>query len=116
MSKKDAIFFLLHIEDAINKIEEFSENISKDDFDSDDLRQSAIIRQVEILGEASKNLPIEFTKKYSKTPWQEMARMRDKLIHHYFGVDTDIVWKVLKDDLPALRKQIQEIIKKEKKN
>lgn len=115
MTEKDAIFFLNHIVESIQNIEEFSENIDKEDLEEDKLRKSAIVRQIEIIGEAAKNIPLEFTKKYPKIPWNEMARMRDKLIHHYFGVDFNIVWKVMTEDLPILKKDISKIIDMENK-
>jgi uncharacterized protein with HEPN domain len=73
--------------------------------------QDAVIRNIEIIGEAGKNLSLEFKEKHSNIPWIDIIGMRDKLIQGYFGVDLDIVWRVIQKDLPILKKQIQEIIK-----
>jgi len=73
--------------------------------------QRAYSRSVEIIGEATKQLSKEFTDQHPETDWSLMAGMRDKLIHHYFGVDYAIVWDVVKNELPKLKTQIQELIK-----
>lgn len=106
---KSANVFLTHILESIEKIETSLQGKTKKDFlDSIDL-QDANVRRLEIIGEAAKNLPIAFTKKHKNVPWSDIARTRDKLIHHYFGVDLDQVWLIIKDDLPKLKKQIQKI-------
>lgn len=111
---KEPLIFIEHILKSIEKIESFSKGVSKEKFFKNELIQSAIIRQIEIIGEAVKNLPKEFTIKYSFIPWGEIARTRDKLIHHYFGVDLEAVWKVINDDLTKLKENMNEIIKQEK--
>jgi uncharacterized protein with HEPN domain len=74
----------------------------------DDLKtQDAIVRNIEIIGEATKNLSAYFRNQYPAIPWKNLARMRDKLIHDYFGVNLDIVWGVLKEDIPELIKEIE---------
>ena len=111
--KKDYIIFLKHILDSINKIEEFTKRISKADFISSIKTQDAVIRRLEIIGEATKNLPTNFKEKYTTVPWNEITRMRDKLIHGYFGVDLNITWGVVKSDLPNLKGKIKIILKEE---
>jgi len=108
---KDLTIFIKHILDSIKSIESFSKGVSKSDFMKDDLKASAIIRKLEIIGEAAKNISSEFRKKYPKIEWKEIAGLRDKLIHHYFGVNLERVWNVVKDDIPKLKKQISEILK-----
>ena len=108
--KKDISIFLKHILESINKIEEFTKNISKADFIESIKNQDAVIRRLEIIGEATKNLPRNFREKYTDVPWNEIARMRDKLIHGYFGVDLNITWNVVKNDLPSLKKKIKTIL------
>ena len=109
MTKKDNLVFIKHILESITDIESFIKNSSKDYFLKNKEKQSAIIRQIEIIGEAVKNLPNSFREKYPKVPWKGIAGMRDKLMHHYFGVDLKAVWKVVKEDLPDLKKEILKI-------
>lgn len=73
--------------------------------------QDAVIRRLEIIGEAVKNIPAEFRKKHLEIPWSELARTRDKLIHGYFGVDLDAVWSTAKKDIPAFKKEVERILK-----
>ena len=112
---KESLKFLRHVVDSINDIEEFLHNLNKDALVKNKLRKSAILRELEVIGEAIKNIPIEFINKYPFISWADFAGLRDKLIHHYFGVDWDIVWNIVKDELPELKKKIQEIVKKEEK-
>ena len=81
------------------------------DFIEDDKTSSAVLRKLEIIGEASKNIPDNIKKRYENLPWMDMARMRDKIIHSYFGVDYDIVWIVIKDKLPKIKIQIEDILR-----
>ena len=107
--KKEPLTFVEHILESINRVESFLKNISKSRFLVDELLQSAVIRQIEIIGEAVKNLPLNFTKKYSNIPWKGIAGMRDKIIHHYFGLDLGTIWDIVKEDIPELKKQIKKI-------
>ncbi len=112
--KKDPLVFIKHIRDSINEIESFTKNVSKEKFMSNNEKQSAVIRQLEIIGEAVKNLPKDFTSKYKEIPWNKIAGMRDKIIHHYFGIDLVTVWNVIKKDLPVLKEEIIKIFEKNK--
>lgn len=112
---KDSLIFITHILDSIYAIETFSKGMSEEKLKKDRLKQSAIIREIEIIGEAAKNLPDSFKEKYPETEWKKIAGMRDKLIHHYFGVDIKIIWEVVKFDLPILKEQIKTMLSKEKK-
>ncbi len=106
--------FLDYVEDIITAIEkamEFIENINYEDFLKDDKTTSAVIRKLEIIGEAVKNIPNKVKRDYPKIPWKEMAGMRDKLIHEYFGVDLKRAWKTTKEDLPPLKLLLKEILK-----
>ena len=82
---------------------------------NDDKTVSAVVRKLEIIGEATKNIPDEIKEKYPMLPWKEMAKIRDKLIHGYFVVDFEIVWKVVKEELPLLKPEIEEILQEEMK-
>jgi uncharacterized protein with HEPN domain len=108
---KDPLFFLEHIKECIYRIERFTNHVEEKDFLKDELIQSATIRQIEVIGEAVKNLPIDFINKYPHIPWGDIAGTRDKMIHYYFGVDLKLVWKIASDDLPLLKSQVEQIIK-----
>ena len=108
---KDDLAYIDHILDCIRKISEFSNGLSLKDFKTNELVQDAVIRNIEIIGEASKNLSLETKKTYYQIPWKEIAGMRDMLIHDYLGVDVTVVWKTIKEDIPPLERLINEIKK-----
>jgi len=107
--KRDIGLFIEDILNSIKNIEEFSKNINKEKFSKNNLRQSAIIRQLEIIGEAVKNIPNSFREKYPKIAWKDIAGFRDILSHAYFGVNIDRVWKIIESDLPKLKEEIDRI-------
>jgi len=111
MNDKDDSAFIEHILESINAIKEFSKNISKKELISNRLKQSAIIREIEIIGEAVKNISENLKNKNREIEWKNIACTRDKMIHHYFGVDLNIIWGIIKKDLPVLEKQIKKIKK-----
>ncbi|MBI2671629.1 DUF86 domain-containing protein [Candidatus Woesearchaeota archaeon] len=100
-----------HIIGSIENIELFMEEISKENFFKNEEKQSAVIRKLEIIGEAAKNLPNNFRNKYDKIPWKDISGMRDKLMHHYFGVNLETVWKTIKEDIPDLKEKMLELKK-----
>jgi len=102
---KDPLIFIEHILENINLIEE-SKTSSKEDLEKNKTLQNAILRELEIIGEAVKNLPKSFTEKYKNVQWKQIAGLRDKIIHHYFGVDLNLVWDVINSDIPQLKKDI----------
>ncbi len=109
--KRDNRLYIQDILDGINKIEEFVGDMNLEEFADDDKTSSAVVRKLEIIGEATKNVPEDIREKYKEIPWVDMARMRDKIIHFYFGVDHEIVWKVVKERLPEIKPWLIEIIK-----
>jgi len=109
--KREYLFFLRDILDAIEKIEEFVDDMSFEEFIKDDKTVSAVIRKLEIIGEATKYLPAELRRKYPDLPWSSMAKLRDRLIHGYFVVDHEIVWNVIKKELPLLKPKLEKILK-----
>lgn len=109
MSNKENLIFIEHILDNINKIESFSKNMTKDELFKDVEKQYAIIRAIEIIGEAAKNISKDLTMKYSNIEWKEIIGTRDKIIHNYFGVDLDIVWNIIKINIPDLKQKILKI-------
>jgi len=110
MIRKDDIVFVEHILDSLNAIEDFSKNMERSELSSNRLKQSAIVREIEVIGEAVKNISEETKKKYKEIEWKKIAGTRDKMIHHYFGVDLDIIWNIVKVDLPVLKKKLKAII------
>lgn len=103
--------FLTDILESIEKILEFTKDMSFEEFVEDDKTASAVVRKLEIVGEATKNIPAQIRKKYKTVPWKEMAKTRDKLIHGYFTVDYEIVWKVVKERLPIIKPELQKVLK-----
>src|SRR3989344_3337533 len=109
MTQKITIF-LEHILINLNKIESHLQKVSKAHFLKDENLQDATLRRLEIIGEAVKNIPATFRDQHPEIPWTDIAATRDKIIHHYFGVDLITVWKIIKNDLPKLQAQISEIM------
>ncbi len=106
--------YKLYLQDILNAfeaIEEFVEDMSFKEFKEDDKTSSAVIRKFEIIGEATKHIPDEIRQKYPQIPWKEMAGMRDRLIHLYFGIDYNLVWRTIKEALPNLTSLLKKIIK-----
>ena len=106
---KDDLAYIDHILDCIRKIKEFTTGLSLKDFSVNELVQDAVIRNIEIIGEASKKISSDTKQIYYEIPWKEIAGMRDKLIHDYLGVDVEVVWRTITEDIPTLEKQIKEI-------
>lgn len=96
---------LKHIKQAIERIESYTEEVTEQKFKQDPKTQDAVIRQLEIIGEAVKNLPEELEEEYSE--WNNAAQMRDILIHQYFGVDIQIVWNTVTEVLPELKEDVE---------
>ena len=103
--------YIQDIIDSIKETEEFTKELSFDDFKQDKKTVNAVIRSLEIMGEAAKKIPDDLRRKYSKIPWKEMAGIRDKLIHEYHGVDLEIIWKVVKEELPPVKPNILKMLK-----
>ena len=106
---KDDFVYIEHILDCIRKINEYTQGLSIKEFSSNELVQDAVIRNIEIIGEASKKLSSDLKQTYYEIPWKEIAGMRDKLIHDYLGVDIKVVWRTIREDIPFLEKLIKEI-------
>ena len=93
---KDDLVYIDHILTSISKIRSYTQNMSLTDFANNEMAQDAVIRNVEIVGEATRKISMEMKSRYHEIPWKEMSGMRDKLIHDYFGINIDIVWDVAK--------------------
>ena len=107
---RDDNTYLKHILDTICDIEQFMQGLSKDEFFRNKEKQYAVLRGLEIIGEATKNLSRELKKGCPEVNWTDIAGMRDKLIHVYFGVKLPVVWKTVKEDLPNLKKHVQNLV------
>ena len=108
---KDPKIFLQHILESINCIEDYTKNLSEYDFLSSMQIQDSVFRRLEIIGEATKNIPDDFKAIYFHIPWRKIAGMRDKLIHEYFGVDKELVWETVQLFLPELKQEIEKLLK-----
>jgi uncharacterized protein with HEPN domain len=104
--------FLEDIKESIDRIEEYIHDMDKEHFMRDIRTQDAIIRRLEIIGEAVKNIPEDFRCKYPDIPWKQIAGMRNVLTHGYFGINLERIWTVVKGDLPELKLKVSRILEK----
>ena len=109
MNKDDGVY-LRHVLDAINRVEEYLQDVDEPKFNATHLLQDGTIRQIEIIGEAVRHISKDLRKTYAEIPWQDIAGMRDKLIHDYFGVDIEKIWLTAQEDLPVLKEQVARIL------
>ena len=105
--------YLQDIQIAMNRIAEYLENMDFREFKQDYKTVDAVIRNFEVIGEASKNLPFELKENYPEIPWQEMYYLRNKVSHEYFGIDDEIIWDVATNYLPGNKQQIDKIVQQE---
>lgn len=106
--------YLGHILQAISRISRYTHGLSEVDFLTNEMAQDAVIRNIEIIGEAARNIDRDypnFTQKYSKIPWSDLYWMRNRVSHGYFSVDLEIIWKTVERDIPELESQISDILK-----
>ncbi len=107
--KRGLRLFIEDILESIKLIEKYIKNISKENLDNNQKLKDSIVRRLEIIGEAVKNIPDNFRKKYPEVPWKKIAGLRDIIIHTYFSIDLDITWNIIKKDLPDLKEKMLKI-------
>jgi uncharacterized protein with HEPN domain len=99
------------IVNSVNKVMKFTKDMRYSDFMKDEKTVFAVVRALEIIGEAAKNIPESLRRKYPDIPWKDMSGMRDRLIHEYFGVKLDVVWDTVRSELPELEPKFQKILR-----
>ena len=108
--KKDNVVYLRHILDAINAVEDYTKGITVDDFIRNSMVHDAVIRQIDIIGEAARNISEEFQEQHPSLPWSRMIGIRNKIIHEYFNINMGVVWDTVKEDLPLLKVAIIKLL------
>lgn len=111
--KRVYIDFLQDMLDNAKRASRFTSGMDFGSFSKDDKTVYAVIRAVEIIGEAARNVPQDVRSKYPQIPWRDVAGMRDKLIHQYFGINMEVVWQTLHEDVPMLIETLEDILKRE---
>ncbi len=106
---KNDMFFIKHMIKAIKNIEEYTLELTLEEFLKNKLVKDAVVRNLEVIGEATKKINDGFRNKHPEIPWKYMAAFRDRLIHHYFGIDYSLVWDVVKNKLPFVLADLKKL-------
>lgn len=114
MSRRADSDFLEDVQESVRRIRAYTDAMAYDQFLADTKTQDAVVRNLEIIGEATKSLSVRLRGEYPDVPWKGMAGVRDRLIHHYFGVNLDIVWNIVTTELPLLESRVEEILRHER--
>jgi uncharacterized protein with HEPN domain len=109
MMKDDSVY-LHHIIDAFMQIEYYIDGVSHEEFLSNKLLQDGVIRQLEVMGEAARNLSDDLRNEYPQVPWRQMIGLRNRMIHAYFNVNLQIIWEIVRGDLPDLKRETESIL------
>jgi uncharacterized protein with HEPN domain len=109
MSKRSLKLLIDDIWESIEKVERYTEGMSRGSFQSDEKTSDAVVRNLEIIGEAAGRLPEDFTNQHSEIEWYKIVGLRNRIVHEYFGVDLEIIWQILIKDLPAFKTSLKEI-------
>jgi len=111
MSKREYSFFLNDVVECSKKIRKYTKNKSYQQFINDEILIDAVIRNLEVIGEAVKHIPVEIKRSYPDVQWKKISGLRDVLIHDYFGVNYELLWDIIKHKVPEFEKQIKSILK-----
>ncbi len=114
MSKRELPLYLQDIIDCLNKIDSYVQSFSYEKFVNNQMVLDAVIRNFEIIGEAAKNIPNEVREKHPEIPWQKMISFRNTVLHEYFGIDIELLWQTIEEDVPGLAEKIQKILDEQK--
>jgi uncharacterized protein with HEPN domain len=115
MPKRDSLLFLKDIHTSSRKITDFTKNMSLKEFLKDDKTYDAVMRNLQIIGEAIKHLPANVRKDHKNVDWKKAAGLRDIVVHEYFGINKDIIWDVIRNKIPELKREVKKILKEIKK-
>ncbi len=108
--KKDDSVYLRHIIDALLQIERYTDGVTYEEFLSNSLLQDGVIRQLEVMGEAARNLSEDLRNEYPKIPWRQMISLRNRMIHAYFNVNLQIIWEIIQGDIPNLKQETKHVL------
>ena len=108
--KKDDSVYLRHIIDAFLQIERYTDGVTYEEFLSNSLLQDGVIRQLEVMGEAARNLSEDLRNEYPKIPWRQMISLRNRMIHAYFNVNLQIIWEIIQGDIPNLKQETKHVL------
>jgi uncharacterized protein with HEPN domain len=108
--KKDDTVYLRHIIDAFLQIERYTNGVTYEEFLSNSLLQDAVIRQLEVMGEAARNLSADLQNEYPAIPWRQMISLRNRMIHAYFNVNLQIIWEIIQGDIPNLKQDMMRVL------
>ena len=109
MPKRDPDLLLEDILAAVRKIARYTSGMDEEQFRQDDKTVDAVVRNLEIIGEATRHLPEDFLARHPDVPWRQIAGMRNRLVHEYFGVDLDLIWQVIREHLPQLQARLEDL-------
>jgi uncharacterized protein with HEPN domain len=111
MSKRDYWLYISDIKDCINKILDYTYQKNYNDLISTSMLLDAVVRNFEIIGEAARNVPKDLRKQYPQIEWKYLTGLRNIIIHEYFGIDTEIIWKIIQDEIKDLLKEIEFVLR-----
>ncbi len=109
MPKRDSALLIEDMLNAIYKIERYTAGLERQGFLEDEKTIDAVVRNLEILGEATRQLPEDFTTRYPSVPWRQITGLRNRIVHDYFGLDLELIWQIIRNDLSLLKVQVQNL-------